>query len=145
MPYDQRICPATTHRRLMASSQGFCNLLTCNRFTRWPEAIPITNTTTVTVTQAFSVDGYPGSAFPRLLFPTMAVNLNLIYGQIWCHFSGANGMHNSLPPAIKQNGGLFYRQLKCALKHKTTQSRGWRPCYLFCSEFELPSKRTFPL
>ena len=30
-------------------------------------------------------------------------------------------------------------------KHKPTQTCGWRPCHLFCSEFELPSKRTFHL
>ena len=56
------------------------------------------------------MDGYPGSAFPRLLLPTVAINLNLIYGQIWCHSLGANRHAQT---------AYFHRQLKCGLKAQT--------------------------
>ena len=94
----------------------------------------------------FSVDGYPGSAFPQLLLPTVAVNLNIIYGQIWCHFSGANGHAQQLTTCNQTERWIIFIDSWSVLwKHKTTQTCGWRPCHLFCSEFKLPSKRTFPL
>nr|XP_042913063.1 uncharacterized protein LOC122273070 [Parasteatoda tepidariorum] len=101
----------------MPSSQGFSYCLTCiDRYTRWTEAIPLTNIQAETVAQAlythwFARYGIPegittdrGSQFRSELFRTLAKNFGIRLSYTTSYHPQANGMierwHRVLKPSI---------------------------------------------
>ena len=67
--------------RPFPTDQGFSHLLTViDRTTRWPEAMPIANTSADTVLQAFLGAGCLGSAFQKRSPPTGEHNSCLVFG-----------------------------------------------------------------
>ena len=98
-------------------SKGFTYLLTCvDRFTRWPEAIPITDVSTETIAQAFverwvANYGCPatmttdrGPQFESALFSTLTRLLGIQRIRTTAYHPAANGLVER-----------FHRQLKAAL------------------------------
>ena len=103
----------------LPSSQGFSYLLTCiDCFTWWPEAIPITNTTTETVVQAF-INGWVFQFGVPLTIDTNRGRES----HLWKNQMSFLGCKRACTTAYhaQTNGmvGCFLRQLKCALKVQT--------------------------
>ena len=99
-------------------SQGFTYLLTCvDRFTRWPEAIPLTNITSETVAQAF-LSGW----ISRFCVPSTIVTDRgrQFESQLWNTLMTLLGSKRARTTAYHpQTNGMverFHRQLKAALK-----------------------------
>uniref|UniRef100_A0A1X7TY83 Integrase catalytic domain-containing protein n=1 Tax=Amphimedon queenslandica TaxID=400682 RepID=A0A1X7TY83_AMPQE len=89
--------------------QGYRYLLTCiDRFTRWPEALPMSDITTTTVVWTL-VSG--GSQFNSSLW----TQLMTLLGTTHCHTTSYHPQTNSLVER-------FHRQLKSALKTHTGTS-----------------------
>ena len=102
----------------LPTSQGYTYLLTCvDRFTRWPEAIPISDSTADTVAQAF-VNGW----ISRFGVPTTITTdrSQQFESALWTqlmHLLGTNRIHTTAYHPIA-NGLVerFHRQLKGSLK-----------------------------
>lgn len=105
-------------------SRGFTYLLTCvDRFTRWPEAIPLTSITADAVSRAFlngwiSRFGVPstivtdrGRQFESILWNTLMSLLGSKRARTTAYHPQTNGMVER-----------FHRQLKAALKSQTNET-----------------------
>ena len=105
----------------LPSSRGFSYLLTCiDCFTRWPEAIPITNTTTETVVQAFingwvSWFGVPSTIVTDRGHQFESHVLKNLMSFLGCKWPCTTAYHPQTNGMVE----CFHRQLKCALKAQT--------------------------
>ncbi|BHF78004.1 hypothetical protein SprV_0602111400 [Sparganum proliferum] len=102
----------------LSPSNGYTHLLTCvDRYTRWPEAIPLPNVQTWTIVKAFisrwvAIFGAPsmittdrGAQFESTLFQTLLNFLGCTRIRTTAYHPAANGMVER-----------FHRQLKTALR-----------------------------
>ncbi|KAA3680865.1 uncharacterized protein DEA37_0003115 [Paragonimus westermani] len=99
-------------------SRSYTNLLTCiDRFTRWPEAIPLSNTSTVSVARAFveywvahygcpsTITSDRGTQFESVLFSQLTKLLGVHRARTTAYHPQANGLVER-----------FHRQLKASLR-----------------------------
>ena len=105
-------------------SRGFTHLLTCvDRFTRWPEDIPIVRTTAELVAQAFI-----GGWVARFGVPSTIVTDRgrQFESRIWQALLGSKKARTTA--YHPQSNGMverFHHQLKAALKAQTNPTIGW--------------------
>lgn len=128
----------------LPTSQGYTYLLICiNRFTCWPEAIPITDITADTVAQAF-VNGW----ISRFGVPS---TINTDQGQqfestLWTHLMQLLGTHcirtTAYHPIANGLVERFHRQLKGALKCLTDSTHWSKALHSFSWAYALPSRKT---
>ena len=102
----------------LSPSHGFTYLLTCiDRFTRWQEAIPITDITTVTVAQAFVSQWISRFGVPTTITTDRGSQFE---SNLWKEIINLLGSRRTRTAAYHpQANGLverFHRQLKAALK-----------------------------
>ncbi|CAH8562769.1 unnamed protein product [Dicrocoelium dendriticum] len=106
-------------------SNGFTHLLTCvDRFTRWPQAVPLRDTSTESVSRAFveswiSLFGVPstittdrGTQFSSTLFRDLSRLLGCTHLRTTAYHPAANGLVER-----------FHRQLKAAIMASSSDSR----------------------
>ena len=99
-------------------SHGYTYLLTCvDRYTRWPEAIPITSITAESVAQAFTTGWISRFGVPATVITDRGRQFE---SQLWTNFTSLLGIKRSRTTAYHpQTNGMverFHRQLKAALK-----------------------------
>ena len=99
-------------------SRGFTYLLTCvDRFTRWPEAIPLTSITAEAVAQAFLCGWISRFGVPSTIITDRGRQFE---SQLWKNLMAMIGTKRSRTTAYHpQSNGMverFHRQLKAALK-----------------------------
>ena len=102
----------------LPTSRGFTYLLTCvDRFTRWPEAIPLTSITAETVAQAFISGWIARFGVPSTIITDRGRQFE---SQLWSSLMSLLGTKRSRTTAYHpQTNGMverFHRQLKAALK-----------------------------
>ena len=102
-------------------SKGFTYLLTCvDRFTRWPEAIPLTNTTAESVAQAFLLGWVSRFGVPATIVTDRGRQFE---SQLWSSLMSLLGSKRSRSTAYhpQTNGTVerLHRQLKAALRAQT--------------------------
>lgn len=144
-------------------SEGYSYLLTCvERFTRWPEAIPITDITADTVARAFFkhwisrfgipsvVTTYQGRQFQSALLSSL-LGVNLIRTSLY--HPASNGMverfHRSLKQAIKCHRTLRWTEalpLVLRLRSAIKEDLGCTSSELvYGSTIRLPSEFLFTI
>ena len=101
----------------LPSSGGYTYLLTCiDRFTRWPEAIPITNITAPTVALAFLTGWVARFGVPSRLTSDRGAQF---HSDLWRTLMSLLGVHHtqttSYHPAANGMVERFHRQLKAAI------------------------------
>ena len=101
---------------------GYTHLLPCvDRFTRWPEVIPLTNTTTETVVQAFLLGWIARFGVPSSLTSDRGGQFE---SHLWEHLMKLLGISRIRTTAYHPStNGLverFHRQLKASLMSKAT-------------------------
>ena len=99
-------------------SQGYTYILTCvDRFTRWPEAIPLTSITSEAVAQAFIMGWIARFGIPSYIITDRGWQFE---SQLWNNLMALLGIKRSRTTAYHpQSNGMverFHRQLKAALK-----------------------------
>ena len=124
-------------------SQGFSYLLTCvDRFTRWPEAIPIPDITAETVAQAFLRGWIARFGVPSTIITGRGRQFE---SQIWNKLMSLLGSKRARTTAYHpQTNGMverFHRQLKAALKAQTNSAAWMDTLPLILLESEHLSKR----
>ena len=105
----------------MPPSRGFTYLLTCiDRFTRWPEAIPLTSITADAVAQAFLTGWISRFGIPSTIITDRGRQFE---SQLWNNLMSLLGSKRSRTTAYHpQTNGMverFHHQLKAALKTQT--------------------------
>ena len=106
-------------------SQGFTYLLTCiDRFTRWPEAIPLSAITAEAVAQAFIRGWISRFGVPATIVTDRGQQFE---SRLWSNLTSLLGVKRSRTTAYHpQSNGMiehFHRQLKASLK--THQNSTW--------------------
>ena len=99
-------------------SQGYQYLLTCiDRFTRWPEAFPLTNITAESVARAFVLGWIARFGVPSTVFTDRGRQFE---SNLWSQLSQLFGIHRqrttAYHPAANGMVECFHRQLKSSLK-----------------------------
>ena len=99
-------------------SQGCRYLLTCvDRFTRWPEAIPITNSTSDTVIQAFLNGWIARFGIPSVITTDRGAQFESALWQNLMKLLGSKRIRTTAyHPSANGLVERFHRQLKAALK-----------------------------
>ena len=102
-------------------SKGFTYLLTCvDQFTRWPEAIPLTNITAESVAQAFLLGWVSRFGVPATIVTDRGRQFE---SQLWSSLMSLLGSKRSRSTAYhpQTNGTVecLHRQLKAALRAQT--------------------------
>ena len=105
-------------------SNGFTHLLTIvDRFSRWPEAIPIADISTITVCRAFLFNWVSRFGLPRLITSDRGTQFT---SSLWAAMSSSLGMElNTTTSFHPQSNGMverLHRRLKEALKTRLTAS-----------------------
>ena len=103
-------------------SKGYTHLLTVvDRFTRWPEAIPLTNTVTLTCAEALVSNWIARFGVPMDMSSDRGSQFT---SQLWASVSQLLGtmLHHTTAYHPQSNGLVerFHRQLKSALKARLT-------------------------
>ena len=98
----------------LPASNGCCHLLTIiDRFSRWPEAIPLTNTDTTTVTRALLANWISRFGVPKEIISDRGAQFT---SQLWTSVANALGVkHHTTTANHPQSNGLvesMHRQLK---------------------------------
>ena len=98
-------------------SHGYSYLLTCiDRFTRWPEAIPLTDTTAETVVRAFHLNWVAKFGAPKIVTIDRGVQFESSLFQFTMHFLGREQQRTTAShPAAKGLVERCHRQLKASL------------------------------
>ncbi len=118
---------ATVHIDLVGPlppSHGFTHLLTCvDRFTRWPEAFPISSITAESVAQAFISGWIARFGAPSTIITDRGRQFE---SNLWKALTDLLGVKRARTTAYHpQSNGMverFHRQLKAALKARTNPS-----------------------
>ena len=110
----------------LPSSRGFTYLLTCvDRFTRWPEAIPLTSITAEAVAQAFLSGWISRFGVPSTIVTDRGRQFE---SHLWSELMSLLGSKRSRTTSYHpQTNGMierFHRQLKAALKAQP-QPNAW--------------------
>ena len=105
-------------------SNGFSYLLTIvDRFTRWPEAVPISDISAITVCRAFLLNWVARFGLPRLVTSDRGTQFT---SSLWSTMSQLLGIQlNSTTAFHPQSNGMverLHRRLKEALKARLTSS-----------------------
>ena len=103
-------------------SNGYSHLLTIvDRFSRWPEAIPIADTSTVTICRAFLFNWVSRFGLPRLITSDRGTQFT---SSLWAAMSASLGIElNTTTSFHPQSNGMverLHRRLKEALKTRLT-------------------------
>ena len=122
-------------------SHGYTYLLTCvDRYTRWPEAIPITSITAESVAQAFITGWISCFGVPATIITDRGRQFE---SQLWTNFTSLLGIKRSRTTAYHpQTNGMvecFHRQLKAAFKAQPNPNAWMESLPLIVSA--LPSRR----
>ena len=106
-------------------SRGFTYLLTCvDRFTRWPEAIPITNITAETVAEAFVGGWVARFGTPSTLTTDRGRQFESALWRQLTHLLGSKRIRTtSYHPIANGLVERFHRQLKASLKSQNNPTR----------------------
>ena len=114
-------------------SRGFKYLLTCvDRFTRWPEAIPIANITAETVAEAFVSGWIACFGSPSTLTTDRGRQFESALWRELTHLFGSKRIRTtSYHPIVNGLVERFHRQLKASLKSQNdpthwTESLVWK-------------------
>ena len=103
-------------------SNGFSHLLTVvDRFSRWPEAIPVADTSTITICRAFLFNWVARFGLPRLITSDRGAQFT---SSLWAAMSATLGIELNTTTAFHpQSNGMverLHRRLKEALKARLT-------------------------
>ncbi|CAH8490858.1 unnamed protein product [Dicrocoelium dendriticum] len=98
-------------------SRGFVYILTCvDRFTRWPEAIPVTDCTAETVIRAFLDRWVSHYGCPSTITTDRGTPFESSQFDTFCNFLGCRRIHTTAyHPAANGLVERFHRQLKASL------------------------------
>ena len=101
--------------RPLPPSQGFTYLLTCvDRYTRWPEAIPLTSSTAEVVAQALLSGWISRFGVPSTIITDRGCQFE---SKLWNNLMSLIGSKCARTTAYHpQTNGMVHRQLKAALK-----------------------------